>query len=450
MAVKKVTIALNATDKTAKAFAGVNKRLAKAKAAIGKGFTIGAKLAVGALAGAAALGAVVKSAANAGDKIDKMRQKIGVSAEFLSQLDHAAKLSGTSLDAMGSMIGKLGKSAFDADRGSKKLSDTFSELGIEINDSNGKMKDSETLFRETIKALSGMTDETKKGAIAQQLFGRSGRDLLPMLNGGVKGLNAMMQEAKDLGYTWSNETAAGAAAFNDSLTRVETIIGGITDSIGMKLAPKITEIVDKFNDWYKANRQIVDSAIDTYIGKINEALGDAYQQVKKWADDGSFLLWWEQIKAGILGVKVVLDGIMSAIDFALAGFAKMMAYSLKLQNVGVLKYMGLPGAALSYVLGDKDKDERIRQADEYSKMADKYTKSGVKRSQATVADYAAQAQKVAAMSVAVDARREGNNIGAAMRQAAQQAVNEVKAGVDETLRDQNNQRSVLAGAAGAY
>ena len=91
---------------------------------------------------------------------------------------------------------------------------------MSVTGNNGQLKDSEDLFMEVARALSLETNETKKAALAQEIFGRSGQAMLPMLRDGEEGLLALMEEAKRLGLIMSKEDAKAAADLKDAWTRL--------------------------------------------------------------------------------------------------------------------------------------------------------------------------------------------------------------------------------------
>jgi hypothetical protein len=157
---------------------------------------IGARIAA---AGAAIVGPILlaaKAFAKAGDTLDKMSARTGASVKFLSALGYAAELGGSSLADMEKGIRTLQGAAYDAADGLQTYVRAFDDLGVSVKDSNGNLKETEQLFKDTIAALSREENATKKAALAKKLFGRAGTALLPMLRAGEKGFNAAMEEAE--------------------------------------------------------------------------------------------------------------------------------------------------------------------------------------------------------------------------------------------------------------
>lgn len=218
-------------------------------------------------AGSAMLGSMllaVRQFMEAGDALDKMSARVGVSVEFLSALSHAAQLGGTDLATMEASIRRLQRSAYDATRGLSTATDAFAALGVEVRGADGQLKSTEQLFMESATALSQLENETQKAALATMLFGQAGTQLLPMLKGGRDGLMAMMEEAKELGIVMSTEDATAAAELTDAWTRLKTSLNMTVIRIGGALAPMLTELAKRVRkvvspviEWIKENRTLV-------------------------------------------------------------------------------------------------------------------------------------------------------------------------------------------------
>jgi hypothetical protein len=368
------------------------KSAARSMKQFGAGLGTVAKVGAAGLATAtAAVGAMVKKTMDAGDAMDKMSKRTGLNADFLSKMAYAADLSGTSIDVFEKGVKKLQQSASDAKDGLKTYTREFEKLGVSVTDERGNLKSTERLFTETTAALSKMENHTEKAAIASKLFGRAGTQLLPVLADGQKGMAAMMGEAEQLGYVWTNETAKSAADLKDSFSRVWTVAGGMVNRFAVELFPAIQSITDGIVGWYTANRELINGKIVEWAGTLKEGIAAAWTQVKSWAEDGTFMLWWERAKLAALGLKVVMAGVQSSLDYMMYGIYKAM------EAKNDLEYLWEGNTKKGY--------EAARRASEYGRMADEYKASGTNRSVSAVDEYAAQARRVAGASYTVDQRQ---------------------------------------------
>jgi len=275
---------------------------------------------------AGGLTALIKKTADAGDRIDKMSKRTGLAEEFLSKLDHAAGLSGTSLETMENAIRKMAQAAADSNAGLKTYQREFDRLGVSVTDSSGNIKDVETLFLESADALSRLENNTLKVSVASKLFGRAGTQLLPMLTQGRQGLKAMMDEAERLGVVWTSKTAGAAALLKDNMSRLSLQIKSTAVEFANALIPRISEIAEGLSAWLNKNKSLISSKLISWANSLGDAISAVYNQVIEWANNRTFELWIARAKAGFLGLKLVgvsiWEGIKGAGNLALAGISK--------------------------------------------------------------------------------------------------------------------------------
>ena len=169
----------------------------------------------------------VKELSDLGDQIDKESQKLNISAENYQKLSYAMDMSGASIDdvskGMKTIVSDLGKMS----NGVSKTDDKYKKLGISLKNSNGTLKSSEQVLFDSIDALSKMSDETKRNAMAQEIFGKSAAELTPLLNSGSEGIKELMQEAEKYGMVMGKDAVENSALFNDSLTRLKKTMQGM-------------------------------------------------------------------------------------------------------------------------------------------------------------------------------------------------------------------------------
>lgn len=205
----------------------------KGLGAFGKAAGIGlAAVATAAAAAATAMAFAVKGAIDHADALSKTAQKAGVATEALSRLEFAAKLSDLSLDQLAGGLQKLSRNMVDVATGSTgPAAAAFAALGISVKDSAGNVRASQDIFSDVAERFARMEDGATKTALAIQLFGKSGADLIPLLNSGKDGLKAMADESDRLGLTISTKTGRAAEMFNDTLTRVGAILSGVVNKV---------------------------------------------------------------------------------------------------------------------------------------------------------------------------------------------------------------------------
>lgn len=268
----KANDSLSKTDKKA---SGVGNTLLKGVETAGK-FAVG--LTAACAAGAAALFGVANKAASATDNIDKMSQKIGISREAYQELDFICSQSGASVDNLKAGMKTLTNQMQSAESGSETATAAFKELGLSWTDGSGKLKDQETMMWEAFSALQSMEDQTKKAALANDLFGKAGTELMPMLNSTSGSIDEMKQKAHDLGLVLSDESVDSGVKFTDTLDQAQRSLSSIVTKIGVGVMP----IFQSALDWVLDNMPMIQSVFESVFGVIETVVtigGNAIQTV---------------------------------------------------------------------------------------------------------------------------------------------------------------------------
>jgi hypothetical protein len=194
--------------------------------------------------GAATAGAVLQFG-RLGDEVQKMSIRTGFSTESLSELRFAMEQAGTSIQGFEVGVRRMSGFIEDAKDGLATSTDAMDKLGVSVDDLKGKSP--EEAFFVLANAMAGIEDELTKAALAQDVFGRSGTQLLPLLAEGADGIEKLRQEARDLGIVMDQETANKAAKMQDAINSAKQSMNGLAISIGSTLAPAITLIAKTFS-----------------------------------------------------------------------------------------------------------------------------------------------------------------------------------------------------------
>lgn len=242
----------------------------------------------------AGLTKMIKTTADAGDKFAKMSQKVGLSVETLSTFDHVAKISGITLDTVAVGLRRFAQNALDMSRGIGEAKREFEDLGISVTDSSGNVRAMESLLLDVAEKFSKMEDGTVKTAMAMRLFGRSGTEMIPMLNAGREGLAALMEEARKLGLVFDKETAQAMERFNDNMTRLKGQLEGISRYMAGPFITTLSGVLEKLGfAGAQSEMQMFESAISRLkieiasLAKVVEG-GDWYGKLNRafmWKKD---------------------------------------------------------------------------------------------------------------------------------------------------------------------
>lgn len=212
------------------AMAKVDKAVGAAKAALG-GLVAG--LSVGAFAG------WIRGAINAADEMGKLSQKTGVAVKDIAGLELAYQQAGLGADVMKTSIGKLSVQMVDNGK-------TLQALGVSAKGADGALLSTKEVLYSVADRFAVMENGAQKTALAIELFGKSGADMIPLLNGGSAALREMDEMARKLGLTMDEQTAANAEKFNDTLDLVAMGSQGVARGIAAELLPTLSSLAGSF------------------------------------------------------------------------------------------------------------------------------------------------------------------------------------------------------------
>ena len=194
--------------------------------------------------GAVALGAIYKQSSANIDALAKQADKLGMTTQALAGLQHAADLTGVSGKALNKGLLDMTVKVQDAAKGTGLAKDALKELGLNAQVLAKMSPDQQ--FKKIAEAMKGVEDHGNKVAIAYDLFGAKGTDLLNTLAMGEEALNKTAQEAQTLGLALNRVDAAKVEAANDAMTRSAGVVSGLGNTITVTLAPYVKAISDEF------------------------------------------------------------------------------------------------------------------------------------------------------------------------------------------------------------
>ena len=178
---------------------------------------------------------MITGAAEYGDTIDKMSQKMGMSSDAYQEWDFVLQHCGASIESLKPAMKTLATAAENG-------SDAFTQLGISQEQLAGMSQ--EQLFDATIAGLQNVTDETQRTYLAGKLLGRGATELGPLLNTSADDVADMRAQVHDLGGVMGSDAVKAAAAYQDSLQNMQYAFSGLKNNISGELLPTLTLIMD--------------------------------------------------------------------------------------------------------------------------------------------------------------------------------------------------------------
>lgn len=298
-------------------------------------------------------------AANYADDMLEMSTTTGVAVDTLQALQYGEEILDTSIGTVSGSITKLIKAMGNAqgaeqdwqdqvdelnaalDNGtisSEEYADAisdlgtsgtvFSELGIDILDAQGNLRDAEDVFWEAIDALGEIENVSERDTVAMDLFGRSAMQLNSLIQAGSEGFREIYNEAEAAGAIMDGEALDAFANFDDTLSRLDQGTQAARRAIGSILLPVLDELagegVTLLNDFTNgildANGDIdqMGVVIENAVSTINEILqGDLVNNIIELG--GSIILTLATalldnldsiLSAGITLIMTVAQGIV--------------------------------------------------------------------------------------------------------------------------------------------
>lgn len=222
---------------------------------------------------AAVTTALVKATGEAaayGDNIDKMSQKLGISAEAYQEWDAVLQHSGTDISAMTGAMRTLTKQASSS-------SDAFEKLGISQQEVANLSQ--EDLFAKVVAGLQSMEEGTERSALATELLGRGAIEMGALLNTSAEDTAAMRKRVHELNGVMSNEAVKAAAAYQDSLQDMTTALDGLKRNVVSDFMPSITTVMNGLTEIFAGDTEGGVGMITEGIGSMVDGISEKIPEI---------------------------------------------------------------------------------------------------------------------------------------------------------------------------
>lgn len=203
-----------------------------------------------------------KSVSEYADNVLTMSSVTGLATDTLQKMDYASELLDVSTDQISGSMTKLIRSMANARDGNEDLQKTFARLGVRYKEGNGELRNVEETFYDVIDALGKVGNETERDAKSMDLFGKSARELNPLIEAGSGKFRELGAEAEATGYVMDKVALEKAGALDDSMRRLNNTSEALKNSLGMALVPILTDL---FGALAKIPLPVLQSLI-TFVG----------------------------------------------------------------------------------------------------------------------------------------------------------------------------------------
>lgn len=201
-----------------------------------------------------------KEAASTADEIVTLSVQTGLSTKTIQEFSYAAELVDVPLTTIQGSLTKLTAQMASAAAGNQKATDKFRELGVSIYDTNGNLRDAESVFYDAIDALGEIQNQTERDAAAMEIFGKSAQDLNPLIAQGSNVLRQYALEANQVGYVMDTMSLNKLTALDDSFQRMHNTVTAFKNELAQQFAPFLKDAVD---------------SLSTFIGTLGQKFKEA-------------------------------------------------------------------------------------------------------------------------------------------------------------------------------
>lgn len=276
-----------------------------------------------------AMGESLKAGAEYADNILTLSAQTGLSTDTLEKYNAVAELTDVSMDTLTNSMAKNIKSMSDARDGSQAYADAYKKLGVQITDANGNLRNSETVYWETVDALKGITDETERDALAMELFGKKAQDLNTIIDLGSEGVAEYTKMAEDMGAVVGGDGLTALGNLDDQMQIFSSTTSSTKNVIATAFAPAITEalggvngLIGAFNGLVSAviSGEGVDAAFNLVSEKLMELISSVESALPQLLDAAKNLI---QMLISVIAssAPIIIEQGVMLIDSLLSGIS---------------------------------------------------------------------------------------------------------------------------------
>lgn len=212
------------------------------------------------------LGGLAYKSVTAADDLNTLAKQTGLSTDTLQKMRYASDLVDVSVEDITGAVGKMKK----AMSGSP---DAFEALGVSVTNADGSMRDAESVFYDTLEALSQIKNETERDQAAYEIFGKSADQLAGIVDDGGAALKAYGDEAENLGLIMSGDTLDSLNEVNDEIDRGKAQLGGAATQLGATVAEVLLPLIEPLTEGIKKITEFIQGLSPETVGLVMKIAG---------------------------------------------------------------------------------------------------------------------------------------------------------------------------------
>jgi hypothetical protein len=211
-----------------------------------------------------------------------MSQKIGISKQSYQEWAYVMGQNGMDVNTLQTGVKKLNSEILKTQGATDKSKTSLGKLGVAVTDSSGKLRSQEDILYDTITALANMDEGADRAKLAQELLGKSGSEIAPLLNQGGQAIKDLTQRSHDLGLIMSDEAVDAGVKLGDTMADVKKSVQALGTRLGSSLTPIVQKFADKLLDFMPRFEKLFDKigpALEQFMDKMLPVLMDLAEQI---------------------------------------------------------------------------------------------------------------------------------------------------------------------------
>lgn len=281
---------------------------------------------IGAIVGAFA--SCTFEAANFADELLELSDVTHITTDELQKMQYASDFLDVETEVMTGSITKLTRNMNMAREGAKLQADAFKELRIKYKETNGELRDANTVFYETIDALGKVKNETERDALAMTLMGKSAKELNPLIEAGSERLRELGIEAENMGVVMGEDSLDKLGKMKDVMDKLENTTGALKNSLGLALLPILTAL-------FEAVSSIPTPVLTTLVilASVIASILMIVKAIKSLTDTGSAITnFFKGMDTSTIKTTAIVLGVVAALIALAAIIAVILGKSNELQS----------------------------------------------------------------------------------------------------------------------
>lgn len=241
--------------------------------------------------------------ADRAERLQNVAQIVGTTATAISRLHAVAAPLSISSDQVDTGMKKLAKTLVDAQRGGEESAAAFHAVGVSAKELQG------LTLTQALDKIADKFHDTEDGAgkaaLAQMLLGKSGAELIPLLNQGSEEMRAQADAAERMGAAMGEDAVQAGADLDNALDELNMRSAGFVNMMSQELAPALQYIVEAFTD--DSNAALDFGSVFRGVATVVIAAVTVIQNA------------WNIVSSIVRGITVAIASVFEAIGKAASG-----------------------------------------------------------------------------------------------------------------------------------